>query len=42
MGLREPPLGQEAEYAKRLVELVGDLPTVILVRAAGPFVGSLL
>ncbi len=42
MGLREPPKNQEAEYAERLVELVGDLPTVILVRAAGPFVGSLL
>jgi hypothetical protein len=26
----------------RLTELVGDLPTVILVRAAGPFVGQLL
>jgi len=42
MGLREPGLGREAEYAARLARLVGDLPTVVLVRAAGPFAGLLL
>lgn len=29
-------------YAERLASLVGDLPTVILVRAAGAFAGRLL
>jgi amino acid transporter len=42
MGLREPPRGSEPEYAARLAELVGDLPTVVMVRAAGPFAGQLL
>jgi hypothetical protein len=42
MGLREPPPEDEAEYAARLADLVGDLPTVVLVRAAGPFAGQLL
>jgi len=42
MGLREAPSGEEASYAARLEELVGDLPTVVLVRAAGPFAGLLL
>jgi hypothetical protein len=42
MGLRNPDPGAEVEYASRLTELVGNLPTVILVHAAGPFAGQLL
>ncbi len=42
MGLREPESGGEGEYARRLEEMVGSLPSVILVRAAGPFAGQLL
>ncbi len=42
MGLREPPPGDEPTYAARLADLIGDLPTVVMVRAAGPFAGHLL
>ena len=42
MGLRRPAAGREEEYSRRLAELVGELPTVILVHAAGPFAGRLL
>jgi len=42
MGLQEARPGDEEPYALRLRNLVGDLPTVILVRAAGPFAGQLL
>lgn len=42
LGLREPEPGTEDDYAARLTSLVGSLPTVILVRAAGPFAGRLL
>ncbi len=42
MGLQAVDAGQEGSYATRLQSLVGDLPTVILVRAAGPFAGHLL
>lgn len=42
LGLGEPSTGEEVHYAERLVQLIGDLPTVILVRAAGPFAGLLL
>jgi hypothetical protein len=42
MGLRKPEPGDEHGYARRLTDLVGDLPTVILVHAAGPFAGQLL
>jgi len=42
LGLREPAEGKEREYADRLAELVGDLPTVVLVRSAGIFAGQLL
>ena len=42
MGLREPKSGGEADYVSRINELTGDLPTVILVRAAGPFAGQLI
>jgi amino acid transporter len=42
LGLQQPQRGDEEAYAERLAELVGNLPTVILVRAAGPFAGQLL
>jgi amino acid transporter len=42
LGLSEPAIGEEAAYAERLVGLVGDLPTVVLVRNAGIFAGQLL
>jgi hypothetical protein len=42
LGLRAPKEGQETDYAERLAILVGDLPTVILVKAAGPFAGLLI
>lgn len=42
LGLREPEPGTELEYADRLTTLVGDLPTVVLVRSAGIFAGQLL
>ncbi len=42
LGLREPDPGGEEAYAERLNELVGNLPTVILVRAGGSFAGQLL
>lgn len=42
MGLQQPEAGDEEAYAARLASLVGDLPTVILVRAAGTFAGHLL
>jgi amino acid transporter len=42
LGLGEPEPGTEADYAARLGDLVRDLPTVILVHAAGPFAGQML
>ena len=42
MGLREPRETDEVAYAERLADLIGDLPSVMLVRAAGPFSGMLL
>ncbi|MCB1037838.1 MAG: hypothetical protein KDD47_28650, partial [Acidobacteria bacterium] len=42
MGLQEPKPGGEEAYAERLSNLVEGLPTVMLVRAAGPFAGQLL
>lgn len=42
MGLQSVATGEEAGYVERLESLVGDLPTVILVRAAGNFAGQLL
>jgi amino acid transporter len=42
MGLRRPEATDEEAYAVRLADLVGNLPTVILVHAAGPFSGQLL
>jgi len=32
LGLSDPTPGEESEYARRLENLIGDLPTVILVR----------
>jgi len=42
LGLREPEEGEETAYAQRLEQLIGDLPTVVFVRNAGPFAGQLL
>ena len=42
LGLQRTQPGEEEAYYGRLQELVGDLPTVILVRAAGDFAGRLL
>jgi len=42
LGLKEVERGEEEAYAERLERMVGDLPTVILVSAAGPFAGLLL
>ena len=42
LGLREPEEGEETAYAQRLEQLIGDLPTVVFVRSAGPFAGQLL
>jgi amino acid transporter len=42
LGLRQPEPGAEMAYAERLEELVGTLPTVVLVRNASQFAGKLL
>jgi len=42
LGLSDPPPGEEREYAIRLETLIGDLPTVILVRNGSRFAGKLL
>lgn len=42
LGLQSAAAGEERAYFERLQGLVGDLPTVILVRAAGDFAGRLL
>lgn len=42
MGLSEPELGQEAEYAERMDALAAGLRTTIFVRNAGKFAGSLI
>jgi len=42
LGLHKPEPGEEEEYASRLEHLVGDLPTVLLVRNGSPFSGQLL
>jgi len=42
LGLHRPEPGEEEEYATRLEHLVGDLPTVFLVRNGSPFSGQLL
>ena len=42
LGLQSAAAGEEESYLDRLRDLVGDLPTVILMRAAGDFAGRLL
>ena len=42
MGLATPARGEEAEYAKRLEALVGDLPLVFFVKNASLFIGELI
>lgn len=42
MGLRSPAAGEESAYAERLIGLVGDLPTVILVHNSCLYAGQLL
>ncbi|MEO1088778.1 MAG: hypothetical protein AAFY88_31495 [Acidobacteriota bacterium] len=42
MGLQSVAEGEEPAYLKRLQVLVGNLPTVILVRAGDEFAGQLL
>lgn len=42
LGLQAFESGGAELYGERLAELIGDLPTVILVRAAGPFAGRLI
>jgi len=42
LGLSDPPPGEEGDYARRLETLIGDLPTVILVRNGSKFAGKLL
>jgi hypothetical protein len=42
MGLMEPQPGEEEKYAKRLLNLVDGLPTVILVKNSSYFKGKLV
>jgi len=42
LGLNTPQKGEEEEYAKRLVELAGDLKTVFFVKNSSMFMGKLL
>lgn len=42
MGLRQPDPGEEAAYVDRLIDLAGNLPTVVLVHNACPYAGQLL
>jgi hypothetical protein len=42
LGLATPDEGSEEAYAKRLVELASDLPTVFFVKNSSIFVGELL
>jgi hypothetical protein len=42
LGLMEPDPGSEAEYAKRLANMVDGLNTTIFVRSAGLFAGRLI
>lgn len=42
LGLAEPAAGEEESYAAHLEHLIGDLPTVILVRNGSAFSGQLL
>lgn len=42
LGLQDAAPGEEEAYGERLASLIGDLPTVIFLRAAGPFAGRLI
>jgi hypothetical protein len=42
LGLATPEPGEEADYAERLENLAGDLPTVFFVKNASLFIGELL
>ncbi len=42
LGLATPKPGEEAEYAKRLEALAGDLPVVFFVKNSSMFIGELL
>ena len=42
LGMMEPEEGEEANYAERLTEMTRGLKTVIFVRNAGEFVGTLI
>jgi hypothetical protein len=42
LGLADPDPGEEHEYAQRLENLVGDLPTVFFVKNSSLFIGGLL
>ena len=42
LGMKQPKPGEEAEYAERLTELIGEFQATILVRSAGPFAGRLI
>jgi amino acid transporter len=42
LGLGTPKPGEEAEYAKRLETLAGELPVVFFVKNASMFIGELL
>ena len=42
LGMRQPRPGEEAEYAARLTELIGEFQATILVKSAGQFVGKLI
>ena len=42
LGLREPNIGRELQYAKRLVTLASGFRTTIFVRNAGEFAGDLI
>ena len=42
MGLAVPEVGGEEEYARRLLNLVPDLPNVVLVKNSSYFAGDLV
>ena len=42
MGLAEPKVGEEETYARRMLELVPDLPNVVLVKNSSYFAGDLV
>lgn len=42
MGLAEPKIGEEEDYARRMLNLVSDLPQVVLVKNSSYFAGDLV